>query len=103
MLTVSAKTHQLYVWSPIEVMVAHAEESMQVVAMLQSKDVVGQQPPTHVPLIVVNRQESVTAQAYGDAGLILVSETLMGYLHSAPRLTYLSCPRGSHTHSLADL
>lgn len=38
---------------------------MHVVAMLQSNDVVGQQPATHVPLIVVNRQESVTAQAYG--------------------------------------
>lgn len=40
---------------------------MQVVAISQLNDVVGQQPPTHVPLIVVNRQESVTAQAYGYA------------------------------------
>lgn len=46
---------------------AQTEESMQVVAMLQFSDVVGQQPPTHVPLIVVKRQESVTAQAYGYA------------------------------------
>lgn len=46
---------------------AQTEESIHVVAMLQSSDVVGQQPPTHVPLIVVKRQESVTAQAYGYA------------------------------------
>lgn len=67
MVTRDWETHQLYVCSPMEVKVAQTEESIHVVAMLQSSDVVGQQPPTHVPLIVVNRQESVTAQAYGYA------------------------------------
>lgn len=44
---------------------------MQVVAIGQSKDVEAQHPATHVPAAVVNKHESVTAQAYGYAVLLV--------------------------------
>lgn len=47
---------------------------MQVVATGQSSDVEAQQPPTHVPLAVVNKHESVTAQAYGYASLLVSTQ-----------------------------
>lgn len=71
MLRMEFRTHQLYVSMPMDDKVFHTVESTQVVATEQSRDVEGQQPATHVPLAVVNKHESVTAQAYGYASSLV--------------------------------